>query len=110
MIPIFFITIISAGVWATISFRDPITPTSTVSSPSSQQKRNTEIRDNGIKTFLGRTVEAKGFNCGRVIVAHDADEDQFGKVYLVACSAGGSLGTTYRVTIQPRGTALVRLW
>lgn len=74
-------------------------------------REDTQIRDRGLMETLGRTVEYHGFNCGRVVVAHRALEDQYGANFLVACSAGGGpLGTTYRVTVQPRGTTMVHLW
>jgi hypothetical protein len=55
-------------------------------------------------------VERGGYECARVVSAYRVEDDAYGRTeFMVACAVAPA-GALYRVTVPPRGRALVAPW
>jgi hypothetical protein len=74
------------------------------------QAAGTNISDPATIAAFAEAVNQGGYNCPQALIVTRLDyQNERGQPFMVACS-GSAMGLYYRVTVQPRGTAIVEPW
>ena len=61
-----------------------------------------------LESSMHDLVQERGFNCANLLSVARTLDNEFGQNWLVTCYFGGR-GATYRVTIRPNHTILVKV-